>query len=57
VLRRLEEPTSLNERLAKRARDTGDPVAADRFDQRGRDANRCAGQIREVLTGGVRATA
>lgn len=57
VLRTLEERASLNERLAGRARDTGDARTAERFEERRQDAERRAELIREVLTGGARATA
>lgn len=57
VLRTLEERMSLNERLARRARETGDLGAADRFDERRGDASLRAQQIREVLTRGARASA
>lgn len=51
VLRTLEERASLNERLARRARDVGDAGGAERFEERQRDAHRRAEQIRKVLTG------
>lgn len=57
VLRTLEERVSLNERLARRARETGDAGTADRFEERRRDAAQRAAKIRGVLTGGARATA